>query len=210
MSLRLACPHCDAVLVLANPPPPGKKVRCPGCDSVFPYRADALQSEPPARRRSAAADDEYEEDRPRSVRRKQKPQSSSVGVVVALVAVALGGMVLAGGVAWAVFWKKSTPTVAEGPPAGQPAAEKPNPPRPWQPPPGFKPPSPPPGFVPPGGARPPTGTPAPEPPPGDPSKTGIAVGNTAQEIEGEDVDGKRFKLSDYRGKVVLLDFWNQF
>jgi hypothetical protein len=35
----------------------------------------------------------------------------------------------------------------------------------------------------------------------------LAVGKTAPEIEGEDVDGVRFKLSDYRGKVVFLDFW---
>lgn len=27
------------------------------------------------------------------------------------------------------------------------------------------------------------------------------------EIEGNDVDGQQFKLSDYRGKVVLLEFW---
>src|SRR5262249_45547242 len=37
----------------------------------------------------------------------------------------------------------------------------------------------------------------------------LAVGKEAPEIEGEDQDGKRFKLSDYRGKVVLLDFWHQ-
>jgi hypothetical protein len=36
----------------------------------------------------------------------------------------------------------------------------------------------------------------------------LAVGKVAPEIEGEDQDGKRFKLSDYRGKVVLLDFWH--
>lgn len=35
----------------------------------------------------------------------------------------------------------------------------------------------------------------------------LAVGKEAPDIEGEDQDGKRFKLSDYRGKVVLLDFW---
>ncbi len=29
----------------------------------------------------------------------------------------------------------------------------------------------------------------------------------APEITGEDVNGKEFKLSDYRGKVVVLDFW---
>ena len=35
----------------------------------------------------------------------------------------------------------------------------------------------------------------------------IAVGQTAPDIEGVDSDGKKFKLSDYRGKVVVLDFW---
>jgi tetratricopeptide (TPR) repeat protein len=36
------------------------------------------------------------------------------------------------------------------------------------------------------------------------------VGKPAPEIEGEDIDGKKFKLSDYRGKVVLLDFWGNW
>jgi hypothetical protein len=36
----------------------------------------------------------------------------------------------------------------------------------------------------------------------------LSVGREAPDIEGEDQDGKRFKLSDYRGKVVLLDFWS--
>jgi cytochrome oxidase Cu insertion factor (SCO1/SenC/PrrC family) len=35
----------------------------------------------------------------------------------------------------------------------------------------------------------------------------LAVGKVALEIEGPDQDGKRFKLSDYKGKVVLLYFW---
>ncbi len=35
----------------------------------------------------------------------------------------------------------------------------------------------------------------------------LSVGRTAPEIEGVDVEGVPFKLSDYRGKVVLLDFW---
>jgi hypothetical protein len=37
---------------------------------------------------------------------------------------------------------------------------------------------------------------------------GLGIGKHAPDIEGEDQDGKRFKLSDYRGKVVLLDFWS--
>jgi AhpC/TSA family len=35
----------------------------------------------------------------------------------------------------------------------------------------------------------------------------LVIGKEAPEIEGEDSDGKKFKLSDYRGKVVVLDFW---
>jgi hypothetical protein len=38
----------------------------------------------------------------------------------------------------------------------------------------------------------------------------LAVGMEVPEIEGEDTDGKKFKLSDYRGKVVLLDFWGHW
>lgn len=35
----------------------------------------------------------------------------------------------------------------------------------------------------------------------------LAVGKETPDIEGTDQDGVRFKLSDYRGKVVLLYFW---
>jgi hypothetical protein len=38
----------------------------------------------------------------------------------------------------------------------------------------------------------------------------LQIGKVAPDIEGEDVDGKRFRLSDYRGKVVLLDFWGHW
>jgi AhpC/TSA family len=37
----------------------------------------------------------------------------------------------------------------------------------------------------------------------------LSIGKVAPDIEGEDQLGKRFSLSDYRGKVVLLDFWNE-
>jgi hypothetical protein len=37
----------------------------------------------------------------------------------------------------------------------------------------------------------------------------LSVGKVAPEIEGTDENGVRFKLSDYRGKVVLLDFWSE-
>jgi cytochrome oxidase Cu insertion factor (SCO1/SenC/PrrC family) len=38
----------------------------------------------------------------------------------------------------------------------------------------------------------------------------LRIGKVAPDIEGEDIDGKPFKLSDYRGKVVLLDFWGHW
>jgi hypothetical protein len=38
----------------------------------------------------------------------------------------------------------------------------------------------------------------------------LVVGKTSPEISGEDVDGHKFKLSDYGGKVVVLDFWGHW
>jgi len=38
----------------------------------------------------------------------------------------------------------------------------------------------------------------------------LAVGKVVPEIEGDDLDGVSFKLSDYRGKVVVLDFWGDW
>jgi AhpC/TSA family len=38
----------------------------------------------------------------------------------------------------------------------------------------------------------------------------LSVGKVAPEIAGKDQDGRIFKLSDYRGKVVLLYFWSEF
>jgi len=38
----------------------------------------------------------------------------------------------------------------------------------------------------------------------------LQIGMTAPDIEGKDLDGVAFKLSDYRGKVVVLDFWGNW
>jgi hypothetical protein len=35
----------------------------------------------------------------------------------------------------------------------------------------------------------------------------IQVGKPVPEIEGIDTEGKPFKLSDYKGKVILIDYW---
>ncbi len=38
----------------------------------------------------------------------------------------------------------------------------------------------------------------------------LAIGKAAPDIVGEDIGGTQFKLSDYRGKVILLDFWGDW
>jgi len=38
----------------------------------------------------------------------------------------------------------------------------------------------------------------------------LTVGRTAPDIAGEDIGGRRFKLSNYRGKVVMLSFWGHW
>jgi len=38
----------------------------------------------------------------------------------------------------------------------------------------------------------------------------LAIGQVAPEIEGEDVEGKKLKLSEHRGKVVVIDFWGDW
>ncbi len=36
----------------------------------------------------------------------------------------------------------------------------------------------------------------------------VTAGAPAPDVEGRDADGQAFRLSDYRGKVVLLAFWH--
>jgi cytochrome oxidase Cu insertion factor (SCO1/SenC/PrrC family) len=38
----------------------------------------------------------------------------------------------------------------------------------------------------------------------------LEIGKVAPDIEGVDLDQVPFKLSDYRGKVVVLDFWGDW
>lgn len=39
--------------------------------------------------------------------------------------------------------------------------------------------------------------------------TSLSVGSPAPDIVGKDAEGKEIKLSDFRGKVVVLDFWTK-
>lgn len=38
----------------------------------------------------------------------------------------------------------------------------------------------------------------------------LSIGKSAPDIEAVDLDGVNFKLSDYRGKIVFLDFWGDW
>ena len=38
----------------------------------------------------------------------------------------------------------------------------------------------------------------------------LQIGMKVPDIVGEDLDGKEFKLSDYEGKVVVIDFWGDW
>ena len=38
----------------------------------------------------------------------------------------------------------------------------------------------------------------------------LSLGGKAPGIEGTDIDAKPFKLADYRGKVIVLDFWGNW
>jgi hypothetical protein len=55
-----------------------------------------------------------------------------------------------------------------------------------------------------------TDPPKPDMTPGNIPPAGFEIGDLAPEIIGKDADGTEFKLSDYRGKVVVLDFWGDW
>jgi predicted Zn finger-like uncharacterized protein len=190
---RVFCPACDARLKLTDDWPPGRKIRCPKCNAVFSVpEADEepISEAKPARRQSAKYDEEDELERPRRRRRKRPVKEGvqpAVLVGIILACVLLGSAVLGGG-----FWLARTvlapqqgadPSVAQAPPVAPPQLQ---------------------GL--PAQNVPPRNNNPPEPLP----PQGIEIGNLAKEIESEDVDGKRLKLSDYRGKVVLLDFWGNW
>jgi peroxiredoxin len=46
-----------------------------------------------------------------------------------------------------------------------------------------------------------------EPEPEPATAQTLDTGSPAPDIEGKDLSGQALRLSDYRGKVVLLDFW---
>jgi hypothetical protein len=193
---KLTCPECDGVLSVAGSVEAGKKIRCPKCSAIFRMpEADesAVSAGPPARRNERDDEDMDDDYESRPARRRRSRQPGRKGMPVAAT-IAIGAVVLiasAGVAALLAFqmWKK------EPAPANVIRVEDPNARlqrgMPQGGAPGLQPPAP--GFNLP-----------------QPKTNGPQPGQQAPEIEGEDIDGKRFKLSDYRGKVVLLDFWGNW
>jgi len=171
--------------VLPDKVPAGKRLQCPDCRAAFSPRPGAERSTSP--RRSAG----YDEDE-LPPRRGNKRGSVTIFVAIGVIAlIAMGGV---GVVIWIYLDDKRSreEAVAHADQANIPDPEK---------------------MV----AL--AGMPAGGMAGGLPGGLGGAApaqpvrlkpGDRAPEIEGGDLGGKPMKLSDFRGKVVVLDFWNDW
>ena len=182
------CPDCHATLRLAENRVASKPIRCPKCKTVFtavPEVEEIPETESgrgPRRRTDYAY--EKTERRPRRRTRPVAKDSKSQTLAIVVGSVLVGVLLLAGGAwfVWSILYRK--PEAVASAPA--------------------------PGGAKPGAANPGVRAGAANPPALPNVPRGTQVGNLAVEIEGEDIDGKRFRLSDYQGKVVLLDFWGNW
>lgn len=185
---RYSCPECEAIIRRAEPVPDGKKIRCPECDVVFRPPVDDEPPMPASKKRKAYREDD-DDDRPRKKSKGKKQKQSNNAALIAIPILALVLLGIGSAVAYFGFIKKD-----DDPNKNNPVVLK-NQENPRSPGPNNNAgPQGNPNAVAKGG----NGTP------------GVQIGNTARDISGEDIDGQPFKLSDYRGKVVLLDFWGDW
>jgi predicted Zn finger-like uncharacterized protein len=203
---RILCPECQAPLNIDASLPAGKKIKCPKCQAIFPLGervSEAVSAEPMAVAVAADADDEDDRDveDDRSARRdggRREKQSMGAGMTITMIAASL---LIAGGLAVGTYYlvKALVPGDAG---SGDQAAAEPAAPEKWQPT----------GLL--AKGMPPQLTPPKDKQAINPNKpnatAGPKIGDVAPEIVAEDLDGQTFKLSDYRGKVVLLDFWGNW
>lgn len=114
MSEIITCPDCDTQLKMKAALPPGKKVRCPKCSTLFaPVPEEEVDTPVSKGRRNAAAEREEEderprrrprstveeedsdeledEERPRRSRKKRPRKNGNRGLIVGLV---IGGLLL--------------------------------------------------------------------------------------------------------------------
>ena len=195
MAATVNCPQCDAPLELPEDIPAGKRLQCPDCGKAFapPLVAELVQATPRTTSHSRRHDDD---DLP--IRRGK---GGSIAIIAAIVGVILVGLGIAGGFVWIYIddlrnreeaermavHSKSPPPRNVGPVGGPPVQG---------------------GMMPQGGKP---GGPAGMPGAGGPAVVvPLKIGDAAPEITGPDLDGKPMKLSDFRGKVVVLDFWGDW
>jgi predicted Zn finger-like uncharacterized protein len=199
---KVACPECDAQLRIDETVPAGKKIKCPECDTVFPLPDPDAEAVTPTRRvaRAGASGDEGDWDddsRPRSRRQSQDTRA------MVIASIAFGAILLLGGGALAVVLltqpgpkndeqAQKTPALVQNFPVDRLRQQGGGPHQP-----GVKIPQ---QVLPPPGLN----------PNAQPGDGALALGKPAPDIDGVDQDGKKLKLSDFKGKVVLLDFWSQY
>jgi peroxiredoxin len=206
MSVTVNCPHCNAALELPGDIPAGKRLQCPDCGESFappgaadlrtglkaaPTRPEArvpVPAPPAARTRTRRREDSVRHDRDRAPRRRSKV--GAVALLLSVLVILLLSLGVAGLVVAAFYSDTQNRSVVE---KGHPA------------------PAPAPPAVPngPGGAMPgmfpqPGGMGFPAQP------VSLKIGDLAPEIDGTDLDGKPMKLSDFRDKVVVLEFWGDW
>jgi predicted Zn finger-like uncharacterized protein len=183
--MKITCPDCDAVFRVAEDWPDGKKVRCPECASTFSL-SSGIRASKPRRPHEDDEDDDYG-DAPRRGGRPGKKKSA----VLVLIPILVGGLllvVLAGAGVWYLASRLGGNDKDTIDSKARVVSRK-------------------------GGSPVRLGGGGGQ---GGGGQGGAALGEApalnkeAPDIEGEDVDGQHFKLSDYRGKVVVLDFWGHW
>jgi peroxiredoxin len=167
----------------------------------------------------------------RSAPRKRSHTVAILAALVLVMVVFLGGAAVAVLILFGESWRPKSqsdqpaafarPPMPNGPqqmpnqPPMQPGPNAPGPNVPGHFGPGANPPGPfGPGANAPGPFGPGANPPGPFGPgpnvPAQQSQPAVRVGQAVPEIEGKDLDGKAMKLSDFRGKVVVLDFWGDW
>jgi len=202
---RILCPECQAPLNIDASLPAGKKIKCPKCQAIFPLGepiSQAVSAEPMAVAVAAEAEDEDDRDADddRPARRRAGPrekQGIGAGMTITLIAASL---LVAGGLAVGTYFLVKSLIPSDAGAGDQAAAGQPAAPQKWQPT----------GLL--AKGMPPQLTPPKDKQNVNPIQpnAGPQIGQVAPEIVAEDLDGQTFKLSDYRGKVVLLDFWGNW
>src|SRR6266498_2799960 len=187
ISTLLTCPACATHLKLRTAPEPGKRIRCPKCRTIFaPEGAAASASASPEAVNPTV---EFQATAPNTVPAPPvphvKPREKPLDRPLKKNGINWPKVALMACLLLFVAGAITFMVIRLNPGAPLPGVEDQQ-------------------------AREPTPRVVPIKQPAPVPKVGFAVGNLAPDIDAEDVNGRRIKLSDYRGKVVFLDFWGDW